>query len=72
MKALKGTKSARRSGKRAKAGSSRRKVVPGALAPTSKFVKRDNTLANWVAGMTSRRKAVRRGNTLADWARSAL
>jgi hypothetical protein len=35
-------------------------------------VNRDNTLANWVAGMEStRRKQVHRGNTLATWVRNA-
>ena len=35
-------------------------------------VNRDNTLANWVAGMESTRaKQVYRGDTLANWVRNA-
>ena len=38
------------------------------MSPELKGVNRDNTLASWVGGMTSR-KTVSRGNTLADWVR---
>jgi hypothetical protein len=37
-----------------------------------KGVNRDNTLANWVAGMAATKsKTIHRGNTVADWVRNS-
>lgn len=49
----------------------KRKAVNCASAAKDKGVNRDNTLANWVVEMASRKTTVPRGNTLANWVRDA-
>lgn len=61
MKTNMGTKSDRRSAKKAKAGKPGRKALHCALASKNTGVNRDNTYAKWVAEMTSRGKTVHRG-----------
>ena len=71
MKTKTGTKSRRRPAKKSKTG----KRGDENKAPDRKsFVgaNRDNTLANWVAGMASTRdRTIHRGNTLANWVRNS-
>ena len=71
MKTKTGTKSRRRPAKKSKAGKRGNKNK----APDRKSfrgVNRDNTLANWVAGIaSSKSRTIHRGNTLANWARNS-
>jgi short subunit dehydrogenase-like uncharacterized protein len=71
MKSRTKTKSHNRAGQKRRA----RKRDDKNKAPSRKSfrgVNRDNTLANWVAGMASTEsKTIHRGNTLADWVRNS-
>ena len=71
MKTKTGTKSRRRPTKKSNAG----KRGDKNKAPDRKSfvgVNRDNTLANWVAGMEStKNRTIQRGNTLANWVRNS-
>ncbi len=71
MKIKTGTKSRRRPAKKPKAGErGDRNKVPDRKSFVG--VNRDNTLANWVAGMESTKsRTTHRGNTLANWVRNS-
>jgi hypothetical protein len=73
MKSRTGTKSHGRPPKKGRAGKRgrKRKAVTCASAAKHKGVNRDNTLANWVVEMASRKTTVPRGNTLGNWVRNA-
>ena len=71
MKTKTGTKSRRRPTKKSNAG---KRGGKNKAHGRKSFVgvNRDNTLANWVAGMASTRdRTIHRGNTLANWVRNA-
>ena len=71
MKSGKKTKSSNRAGHKAHAGR-RGNKNKASDRKSFKGVNRDNTLANWVAGMASTKsRTIHRGNTLANWVRDS-
>jgi short subunit dehydrogenase-like uncharacterized protein len=71
MKSGTKTKSHNRPEQKARAGK-RDDKNKAADRKSFKGVNRDNTLANWVAGMESTKsRTIHRGNTLANWVRNS-
>lgn len=71
MKSGRKTKSHNRAGHKTHAGR-RGNKNKASDRKSFKGVNRDNTLANWVAGMASTKsRTIHRGNTLANWVRNS-